>query len=145
MEKVALNNHQLNYLAQTDPKLCQMFNQTIPCDRLPSVVNREGPTAYIVSTDSHDKPGRHWFALWTQDNVCEILDNYALPLEEYKTTGPMIEWLNRHYKFQVHSGKTLQSPFSQSCRDYALMFLVLKARGASMQHFLSLFSRFCKQ
>ena len=35
---------------------------------------------------------------------------------------------------------TLQSLFSQSCGDYALMFLVLKARGASMQHFLSLFS-----
>ena len=30
--------------------------------------------------------------------------------------------------------------FSQSCGDYALMFLVLKARGDSMQDFLSLFS-----
>ena len=30
--------------------------------------------------------------------------------------------------------------FSQSCGDYALMFLVLKARGASMHDFLSLFS-----
>lgn len=140
MEKVALNNHQLDYLAQADPKLCQMFYQTVPCDRLPSVVNREGPTAYIVNTDPHNKPGKHWIALWTQDNVCEVLDSYALPLEEYKTTGPMIEWLDRHYKFQVHSGKTLQSVFSQSCGDYALMFLVLKARGASMQHFLNLFS-----
>ena len=65
---------------------------------------------------------------------------YALPLQEYKTTDPLIEWLHRHYKYQVHSGKTLQSVFSQSCGDCALMFLVLKARGASMQDFLRLFS-----
>ena len=72
--------------------------------------------------------------------MCELLDNYALPLEQCKTTGPLIEWLRRHYKYQVHSDQPLQSVFSQSCGDYALMFLVLKSRGASMQHFLSLFS-----
>ena len=140
MEKVALNNHQLDYLAQADPKLCQLFYGTVACDRLPSVVNREGPAAYIVNMNPHDKPGKHWIALWTQDNVCEILDSYALPLQEYKTTDPLIEWLERHYKVQVYSQKTLQSAFSQSCGDYALMFLVLKARGANMQDFLSLFS-----
>lgn len=55
MEKVALNNHQLDYLAQADPKLCQLFYGTVACDRLPTVVNREGPTAYIVNTDPHNK------------------------------------------------------------------------------------------
>ena len=62
-------------------------------------------------------PGKHWIALWTQDNVCEILDSFALPLQEYKTTDPLIEWLERHYKVQVYSQKTLQSAFSQSCGD----------------------------
>ena len=72
--------------------------------------------------------------------MCEILDSCALPLQEHKTTDPLIDWLERHYKVQVYSQKTLQSMLSQSCGDYALMFLVLKARGASMQDFLSLFS-----
>ena len=72
--------------------------------------------------------------------MCEILDSYALPLQDYNTTEPLIEWLYRHYKYQVTSGKTLQSVFSQSCGDYALMFVVRKARGASMEDFLSLFS-----
>ena len=82
MKKVALNNHQLGYLALANPKLCQMFYGTVAWDRLPPVVNQEGPTAYVVNTDPHDQPGKHWIALWTQDNVCEILDSYALPLEE---------------------------------------------------------------
>ena len=117
-----------------------MFYGTVACDRLPSLANQEGPTAYIVNTDPHDEPGRHWIALWTQENVCEILDSYAMPLEVYHTTEPLIEWLNCHYKYQVASGKTLQLLFSQSCGDYALMFLVLKARGHSMHDFLRLFS-----
>ena len=139
MEKVALNNVQLDYLAKADPKLSQVFYGTVACDHLPSLVNQEGPTAYIVNTDPHDEPRKHWIALWTQDNVCEILDSYAMPLEVYKTTEPLTEWLNRHYKYQVASRKTLQLVFSQSCGDYVLMFLVLKARGRSMQDFLSLF------
>ena len=72
--------------------------------------------------------------------MCEISGSYALPLEEYKTTDPLNEWLHRHYKYQVNSRKSLQSVFSQSCGDHALMFLALKARGASIQDFLSLFS-----
>ena len=69
MEKVALNNVQLDYLAHADPKLSQVFYGTVPCDGLPALVPAEGPTAYIVNTDPQDEPGKHWIALWTQDNV----------------------------------------------------------------------------
>ena len=58
MEKVALNNHQLDYLALADPKLCQIFYWTVSCDRLPAVANQELPTAYIVNTDPHDQLGK---------------------------------------------------------------------------------------
>ena len=75
MEKVALNNLQLDLLAQSDPKLSQLLCGTVACDQLPSLVMKEGPTAYIVNTDPQDKPGRHWIALWTEGNVCEIMDS----------------------------------------------------------------------
>ena len=92
MEKGALANHQLDV---------NYFYGTVACDRLPSFVNREGPTAYIVNTDPRDKPGKHWIALWTHDNVCEILDSYALPLQEYKTTDPLIKWLDRRQRKNI--------------------------------------------
>ena len=63
MEQVALNNFQLDDLASQDPKLSQVFYRKVPCDILPSLVLKEGPTAYIVNTDPHNKPGCHWFAL----------------------------------------------------------------------------------
>ena len=65
------------------------------------------------------------------------MDSYDLSLEVYCTTDPMMEWLNRHFKYQMHNGQSLQSLFSQSCGDYALMYLIDRAEGQSMQHFLN--------
>ena len=141
MEKVALNNLQLDYLAGTHPKLAQVFYGTVPCDRLPKTLPQEGPTAYIVNTDPHDEPGRHWIAIWTEGNVSEIMDSYGLSLEVYGTTDTLLEWLNRHSKYQLHNRQSLQSLFSQSCGDYALMYLIDRAEGRSMQQFLNRFKK----
>lgn len=84
MEKVALNNFQLDHLAQSDPKLSQVFYRTVPCDKLPSLVLKEGPTAYIVNTDPSHEPGRHWIALWTEANVCQVMDSYGVSLVSLK-------------------------------------------------------------
>ena len=139
MEKVTLNNLQLDHLAMNHPELASVFYGTVPCDRLPKTPSKEGPTAYIVNTDPHDKPGMHWIALWTEGNVCEIMDSYAIPLEVYCTTQPLQEWLNCNFKYRVHNGKSLQSLFSQSCGIYALIYLIYHAQGRSMNEFLNLF------
>ena len=141
MEKVALNNLQLDHLARSQPKLSRVFYGTVPCDRLPRTLPHEGPTACIVNTDPHDEPGKHWIAIWTEGNVSEIMDSYGLSLEVYGTTDPIVEWLNRHFKYQLHNGKSLQSLFSQSCGYYALMYLIDRAEGRSMQQFLNRFKR----
>ena len=50
MEKVALNNLQLDHLARSHPKLSRVFYGTVPSDRLPRTLPHEGPTAFIVNT-----------------------------------------------------------------------------------------------
>ena len=129
MEKVALSNLQLDYLAQTHLKLAHVFYGTVPCDRLPRTLPQEGPTAYIVNADPHDEPGRHWIAIWTKGNISEVMDSYSLSVEVYGTMEPIMEWL----KYQMHNGQSLQSLFSQSCGGYALMYLIDRAEGRSMQ------------
>ena len=42
MEKIALNNFQLNQLASQDLKLSQVFYRTVPCDKLPALMLKEG-------------------------------------------------------------------------------------------------------
>lgn len=141
MEKVALNNIQLDHLAGTNPNLSRVFYGTVPCDRLPRTLPEEGPSAFIVNTDPHDEPGTHWIALWIRGNVCEILDSYALPLKTYVTADPLQEWLDRHFKYLVSNGMSLQSLFSQSCGGYALMYLIDRAEGRSMDYFLDRFKK----
>ena len=97
---------------------------------------------YTVNTDPHDRPRRHWIALWTTpENVCEIFYRYALPLQVYETTQPLIDWINTLWKYVVRSSKSLQSLYSQSCGDHALMYLRHRARVEDMRKFLKLFSR----
>ena len=81
MEHVALNDVQLDYLARDDPQLKPVFYGTVACDRLLKSPRKNTPQGYIVNTDPHDQPGQHWLAVWTDHNVCEVLDSYALPLE----------------------------------------------------------------
>ena len=141
MEKVALNNVQLDVLAESQPTLKPHFYKTVPCDRLPKSPDKKGPVGYIVNTDPQGMPGRHWLALWTHDNVCEVLDSYALPLETYETTEPLQKWLNQHWKYVVENGKSLQSIYSQSCGDYALFFLIDRSQKKSMNEFLNRFDK----
>lgn len=141
MEKVALNNVQLDHLAKADPMLKPFFFGTVPCDQLPSKPCKDKPRGYIVNTDPAELPGRHWIALWTEGNMCEVMDSYALPLDVYQTTAPLQAWLKTHWKDVIRNGQSLQSLFSQSCGDYALMYLKAKARQQSMQAFVNQFSK----
>ena len=141
MEKVALNNVQLDRLAQSQPTLKPYFYRTRPCDRLPTSPDKKGPVAYIVNTDLEGQPGRHWIALWTCDNACENLDSYALPLETYQTTAPLQSWLDRHCKRVTQNRQSLRSLYSQSCGDYALFFLIDRSQGKTINEFLKGFDK----
>ena len=113
-----------------DPRLEPYFYGTVPSDKLPRHHQKDRSVRYIVNTDPHDQPGRHWIALWTTlENMCEIFDSYALPLQVHEITQLLIDWINT------------PSLYSQSCGDYALMYLRHRARGKDMRKFLKLFSR----
>jgi len=137
---VALNNVQLDYLARDDPQLKRSFYGTVACDRLPKSPVKTTPQGYIVNTHPHDQPGQHWLAVWTDGNVCEVLDSYALPLETYQQATPLRDWIVKHWKYVVTNNKSLQAIYSKSCGDYALLYLKAKARGRILQDFLNDFS-----
>ena len=131
MEFVAMDNTQLDALANQDLSLKKVYEGDFPCDLLPRHPKKKG--AYIVNTDPTGQPGQHWIALWTQDRVCEVMDSYGLPLEWYTTTQPIINWITTHWKHWVHNGTTLQGLHSYACGQYCLVYLKMKARGGSLQ------------
>lgn len=140
MEKVQLNNVQLDRLANQHPDLSPYFYQTVACNRLPKKPVTHRPCAYIVNTDPDSKPGLHWLGLWTENGVCEVMDSYALPLTTYKTTRPLIRWLKQHWKIKTNQ-TSLQSIYSQSCGAYALFYLIARAQGKTLDDFLRQFKK----
>jgi len=142
MEKVPLNNVQLDHLATADAILKSYFYGTVACDRLPRRPIKKEPRGYIMNTDPHDRPGRHWLALWTRSgNVCDVMDSYALLLESYETQEPLQDWLKSQWKYVIYNEESLQSIYSKRCGNYALFYLKDRARGQSMNDFLRRFSK----
>lgn len=72
MEKVLLNNLQLDYLAGPHPKLSHVFYGMVLRGQLPKTLPQEGPIADIVNTDPHNEPRRHWIGMGAEGNVCEL-------------------------------------------------------------------------
>ena len=60
MEKVALNNVQLDRFADSQPTLKPYFHGTVSCDRLPTPPDRKGPVAYILNTDQGQPDDIGW-------------------------------------------------------------------------------------
>ena len=138
MESVALSDRQLDYLAREDPCLKPSFHGVLAANELPKRPVTRHPRAYIVNTDPADRPGHHWLAFWTHQDTCEILDTFALPLEHYQ--APWIEQWVKQWKYRVQNSEPLQTIQSNSCGHYCLFYLKYKARGHSLQDFLSRFS-----
>ena len=69
-----------------------------------------------------------------------MFDSYGLPLNWYKPSD-VVEWVFEHFETVSSNAMTLQEMNSQSCGQYALMYLKAKARGQSIDDFRSLFKK----
>ena len=139
MEFVRLSTDQLNALGMRDPILERYYVGAFACDELQTSSLRGRTQAHILNTHPGHKPGEHWIAVWTYDDSCELLDSYGLDLHSYQYLAPFIVWLNR-WKYIRKNDRVLQSIKTASWGDYAMVYLMCKARGQSMNDFLSYFT-----
>ena len=140
MEFVPFTTEQLSYLAKQDPCLAPIFEGVFASDQLPGLPEQWKKIAYIVNTDPIDKLGSHWLGIFTKKHTCEVMDSYGLPLNWYKPSD-VVEWVFENFETVSSNAMTLQEMNSQSCGQYALMYLKAKARGQSMDDFRSLFKK----
>ena len=140
MEFVPFTTEQLSYLAKQDPYLAPIFAGVFAADELPGLPEQWKKRAYIVNTDPIDKPGSHWLGIFTKKHTCEVMDSYGLPLKWHKPSD-VVEWVFENFEIVRSNAMTLQEMNSQSCGQYALMYLKAKARGESMEDFRSVFKK----
>ena len=139
MEFDAVTTQQLNDLAQSEDTLRPLFAGVFAADTLLKQSVHTKPRGYIVNTDPHTRPGRHWIVLWTdEDGVCQVMDSYGLPLAAHDT--PHLQtWLRKHWTIVEANTQSLQAVNSAKCGHYALRFLVDRSQGKTMSQFLERF------
>ena len=101
---------------------------------LPKPGIEDVPCCYIVNTDRHNKPGRHWVSFFFPASGCpEYFDSFGMvPMlpEFYKFMG------ERHF---LYNNIPLQEPLSTTCGQYCLFYLLARIHGYTFEHFISLF------
>ena len=112
----------------------KIFRGIYSSNNLPKHI--EYPSAYIVNTDESYNPGEHWVAFYfkSEKSLPEYFDSYGLPpmkLSFYK-------FLSKD-KFRF-STKVLQGPFSTTCGDYAIFFVIHRVQGFNMNRILTKFT-----
>lgn len=116
-------------------KLNVFHNGVYPRDLLPRSVTT--PTAIVVNTDPHTRPGTHWTAIYiSEDRVADFFDSYGRPPNS--TSKDFIQRNSRASRFSTVS---LQSSTSTVCGQYCVIFLLFRSRGVSMDHFLNIFTK----
>ena len=118
-----------------DRRVQMAFRGIYPLNRLPQLDMR-GPLFIILNTDVENLPGRHWKAIYIDENYHgEVFDSLALPLSDR-----LIRFMNYHTTKWTRNTTMLQHPLSAQCGIYVLYFVTQRMYFDSLSDLLSTFS-----
>ena len=104
-------------------------------DRIPKILTP--PTAIVVNTDDHTKPGTHWVAIYIDHaRFGTYFDSYGFP----PSSKYHVDCIKRNCKNFCWNSRELQSIDSTCCGQYTITFLYYMCRGNSLNKFLQLFT-----
>ena len=112
--------------------------KVIAVDQLPRSIQHY-PMGYIVNTDESHLPGKHWIALWFESPTYgEFFDSFGNEPAFYHNDFKEILRLSvRNY---IYNDVVLQSSDSNTCGMYAVLYIILKAKGYSLRNIQQLFT-----
>ena len=113
-------SQQLNELGK---KHVRGFIGVFPLDKIPSHIGTP-PKSFIVNTDTHNLPGRHWIAVsYEQGGIAHAFDPlgffYPFPLIAQLHTNP--------YRRVFYNYTMYQKPWERTCGQHCLSFLISRS------------------
>lgn len=94
-----MNTGQLEHALRTNRLTSKVFRGVVAADRLPSPSNQRG--AYVVNTDPHHLPGKHWVVLHFANGRVTYFDPIGAPipkhlLDQLRANGALYEKTLQH-------------------------------------------------
>lgn len=105
-----MNTLQIETILSHNKYTKNYFTGVFPIDKIPKYVKK--PTMLVINTDSSNKPGQHWLALFLPENGCiiEYFDSYGMqPINKRIIT--FLKHNSIKYNF-LYNNKRLQHAFS---------------------------------
>lgn len=119
---------QIHRILSKDKSAGRYFTGVFAADCLPPVKKE---AAFIVNTDTHDKKGSHWLAMFIQDeDTLEFFDSFGFPPSIYQ---PFISEYAGQFKHVKWNESVFQSKTSNVCGQYCTYFLLKRCNGFSME------------
>lgn len=128
-----LNTRQLVEIIRKDCEL-KSFLGVYARDQLPLVFSY--PACLIVNTDNADQSGEHWLAIYyNEKKEADFFDSYG----SHPISFGLDTYMNRTSSSWNWNSHQLQSMESRICGYYCVLFLMYRARGLSLAHFIKRF------
>ena len=131
-----MNTREIGRVLMKDLCARRVFRGVFPRDKLPHYVDIRRPGAYIINTDHSSGPGEHWVVVWFDGRgKAEYFDSFGLPPLHYEIES----FLLRHSQTYMYNKRLLQDLTSSACGLYAMYYVIMKSRGASLAKVVSAF------
>lgn len=136
-----MNAREITYIASTHLHTRPFFGGVYSSDTIPSF-HKSFPIFYIVNTDVHTGPGKHWVMIFVQaiNTNIEWFDPLGKFPSEYNDYLHKFVSKNNNAEFIMNSF-AVQSELSDKCGQFCLTMSDLRVQGISYEHSLSLFHR----
>ena len=133
-----MNSKQLQCIIKHDRVMSELVSGVYPYDRLPRYINKV-PQGFVANTDSHDRPGQHWVALYTTEkSYGEFFCSFGNSISHY--SPHFIDFFRqRGVKTVISNTRKLQSDNSMFCRFYTVYYLAHRCRDISLQQIIDTF------
>lgn len=134
-----MNENQIRKILFNDHITRTCFIGVFPCDRIPREIPRF-PAAFVMNTDPHYKPGRHWIAVYVKSpSTVEFFDSFGNKPQYF---GENMSKYFENFPQVVCNTVSLQSPISAVCGQYCVYFLYYRCRQRSLSSIVSPFKSY---
>ena len=125
-----------NRIDRTLKRLCgNTFIGVFARDRLPRFVDVR-PALLVANTDSSQKPGEHWVAMYLGDDG----DGEYFDSMNSRDVAEFVRFMNRNCTNWNSNDRQLQSAASRFCGHYCIAYCALRSTGVDIDRFCSMFS-----
>ena len=133
-----MDTEQIERLLAADSYTKSIVVGALPKDCVPKTGIASYPATFVCNTHSSDKPGQHWICMFfTNDGREEYFDSYGLPPRQRE----FVYFLQSNCATWNFNDKTFQSPLSNVCGQYCVVYLLHRCRGITAKTTVNSFGK----